>query len=48
MYMKEAEDLTCRCQDNSPLLNVHKTKEQIVDLGRKQRRNYITLNINEP
>ncbi len=40
-YLKEVEDLTRWCQDNNLLLNVRKTKELIVDFGKKQERNYV-------
>ncbi len=39
-YLKEVEGLTCWCQDNKLLLNVSKTRELIVDFGKKQGRNY--------
>ena len=45
-YLKEVEDLTRWCQVNNLLLNVSKTKELIVDFGKKQGRNYAPLNIN--
>ena len=35
-YLKEVEDLTHWCQDNNLLLNISKTKELIVDFGKKQ------------
>ena len=45
-YLKEVEDLIFWCQDNNLLLNVSKTKELIVDFGKKQGRNCTSLNIN--
>lgn len=44
--LKELEDLTHWCQDNNLLLNVSKTKELIVDFGKKQGKSYSPLNIN--
>lgn len=38
--LKQVEDLIRWCQDNSLLLKVSKTKELIVDFGKKQGRNY--------
>ncbi len=45
-YLKEVKGLTHWCQDNNFLLNISKTKELIVDFGKKQGRNYAPLNIN--
>ena len=36
--LKEVKDLTRWCQDNNLLMNVSKTKEMIVDFGKKQGR----------
>ncbi len=37
-YLKEVDDLIRCCQDNNLLLNVSKTKELMVDFGKKQGR----------
>ncbi len=47
-YLKEVEGLTHWCQDNNLFLNISKTKELIVDFGKKQGRNYAPPNINGP
>lgn len=44
-YLEEVGCLTRWCQDNNLLLNVSKTKEMLVDYGRKQGRIYSPLNI---
>lgn len=42
-YLEEVGCLTRWCQDNNLLLNVSKTKEMLVDYGRKQGRIYSPL-----
>ncbi len=45
VYLDEVERLTSWCQDNCLSLNVSKTKEQIVDLRKRQQRPYTPLMI---
>lgn len=45
-YLGEVENLTAWCQANNLSLNVLKTKEMIVDFGRKQARDYSPQQIN--
>ncbi len=47
-YLEEVEDLTRWCQDNNLLLNISKTKELIVDFGKKQGMNYTPLTSTGP
>ncbi len=44
-YLGEVERLTSWCQDNCLSLNVSKTKELIVDFGKRQQRPYTPLMI---
>ncbi len=45
-YLKELKGLTHWCPDNNLLMNISKTKDMIVDFGKKHGRNYALLNIN--
>ncbi len=47
-YLKEVKGLTNCCQDCNVLLNLSKTKELIVDFGKKHGQNYTLLNIIRP